>query len=340
MATLDTVDLHRYEVTGLLGVGADYEARAALERATGKKVVLKRPVPQMIQHQLHPAIEARTDRILQVYQEVGYTIPSVISMVGYTDRANHDAYFGDALGQPYRVIVEERAVGIPLMAELKARFTGVPIGVGQNLFALFPLGQPDGLAPFAIHQQLLDLEEAFFQAGYIVLDLRPHNVFYQPASGRLTVIDCGAVQGVAERSRNRQPDIHDFYLEMLQFYTTPQAPPLEASKYRDPHGLQPIVNAERTLDQLARQFTAVADQGVRQAALTLISQVRQRGYATFADFRHDLMAYLEVVHSAHQALPPLAEARQAWAEALQWLRAAYWQRYLFDPEAELAAFTG
>jgi hypothetical protein len=263
----------------------------------------------------------------------------MISMLGYTDRTNHDAYFGDALGQPYRVIVEERAVGIPLMAELKARFTGVPIGVGQNLFALFPLVQPDGLAPFAIYHQLLELEEAFFRAGYICLDLRPHNIFYQPASGRLTVIDCGAVQNVSEHSGNRQPDLHDFYLEMLQFYTTPQLPPPQASKYREPHGLQPIINAERTLDQLAQQFTAMADQEVRQAALTMISQVRQRGYATLADFRQDLMAYLEVVRSAHQALPSLAEARQAWAEALQWLRAAYWRRYVFDPEAELAAFT-
>lgn len=339
MVTIEQVDLQRYEVTSLLGSGADYQARAAIDRTTGKQVVLKRPVPQMIQHQLHTAIEARTDRILQVYQEVGYTIPTMIPIVGYTDRTNHDAYFGDALGQPYRVIVEERAMGIPLMAELKARFTGVPIGVGQNLFALFPLVQPDGLAPFAIHQQLLDLEEAFFRAGYIFLDLRPHNIFYQPASGRLTIIDCGAVQRVSERSGNRQTDLHDFYLEMLQFYTTPQPPPPQASKYREPQGLQPIVNVERALDQLAQQFSAVANQEVRQAALTMISQVRQRGYATFADFRHDLMAYLAVVHSAHQAVPPLAEARQAWAEALQWLRAAYWRRYLFDPEAELAAFT-
>ena len=32
----------------------------------------------------------------------------------------------------------------------------------------------------------------------------------------------------------------------------------------------------------------------------------------------------------------LAEAHQAWGEALGWLRGDHWQRYLFDPEAELA----
>ena len=148
--------------------------------ATGRQVVLKRPAPETLRHRMHE-VEARTDRILQVYQEVGHTIPTVVPMVGYTERVNHDGYFGETLGQTYRVIVEERARGIPLMGDLKARFTGVPIGVGQNLFALFPLIQPASTAPFVIHQQLLDLEEAFFQAGYVLLDLRPHNVFYQPA---------------------------------------------------------------------------------------------------------------------------------------------------------------
>jgi len=266
----------------------------------------------------------------------------VVPIVGYTERVNHDAYFGETLGQAYRVMVEERASGIPLMSDLKARFTGVPIGVGQNLFALFPLVQPESAPAFAIHQQLLDLEEAFFRAGYILLDLRPHNVFYQPASGRLTVIDCGALadaHGVASRRGLRPPDIHDFYLEMLKFYTTPQPPPVQASGYREPYGIRPVVNFERELDQMAQHFRAVSYPMVHEAALTIIDRVRRRAYTAFQDFRQDLTAYLEAVHSAQQALPNLTEARQAWAEALQWLRADYWQRYLFHPATELAGLT-
>ena len=189
------------------------------------------------------------------------------------------------------------------MGDLKARFTGVPIGVGQNLFALFPLIQPATTAPFVIHQQLLDLEEAFFQAGYVLLDLRPHNVFYQPATGRITVIDCGALadaHGVVSRRGLRPPDIHDFYLEMLKFYTTPQLPPVQASGYREPYGIRPVVNFERELDQMAQQFRAVANSRVQEAALTIIAQVRHRAYTAFQDFRHDLTAYLEAVHSMHQ----------------------------------------
>ena len=95
---MEKVDLSRYEATGILGTGADYEARAAVERETGRQVVLKRPMPQTVRHQLHAGIEARTDRILQAYREVGHTLPTVVPILGYTDRANHDAYFGDEFG--------------------------------------------------------------------------------------------------------------------------------------------------------------------------------------------------------------------------------------------------
>jgi len=339
---MEQVDLHRYEATGILGVGADYEARAAVERATGKQVVLKRPAPETVRHRMHDGIEVRTDRLLRGYREVGHTIPTVIPIVGYTERANHDAYFGETLGQTYRVIVEERASGIPLMADLKARFTGVPIGVGQNLFALFPLIQPATARPFAIHQQLLDLEEAYFQAGYVLLDLRPHNVFYQPATGRITVIDCGALadaHGAVSRRGVRPPDIHDFYLEMLKFYTTPQLPPVQASGYQEPYGGRPVVNFEDELGQMAQRFRAVANSRVQEAALTIIAQVRQRAYTAFQDFRHDLTSYLEAVQNMHQTLPNLAEVQQVWLEALQWLHADYWQRYRFVAETELTGLT-
>src|SRR5262245_28972338 len=128
---MEKVDLHWYETTRRLGAGADYEVWAAVERQTAKPVVLKRPLPQTIRHQMHAGTEARTDRLLQACQVVGHTLPTVVPIVGYTERANHDAYFGDTLGQEYRVIVQEHATGIPLVGDIKARITGTPIGVGQ-----------------------------------------------------------------------------------------------------------------------------------------------------------------------------------------------------------------
>jgi hypothetical protein len=126
---------------------------------------------------------------------------------------------------------------------------------------------------------------------------------------------------------------------MLKFYTTPQLPPVQASGYREPYGVRPVVNFERELDQMAQHFRAVANPRVQEAALTLIAQVRHRAYPAFQDFRRDLSAYLEAVQSMYQSLPNLMEALQAWTEALQWLRATYWQRYCFSPDTELAGLT-
>src|SRR5262249_57712232 len=140
-------------------------------------------------------------------------------------------------------------------------------------------------------QQCLDVEEAFFQAGYSLLDLGPHNVSSQPATGRITVIDCGALadaHGVASRRGVRPPDIHDFYLEMLKFYTTPQLPPVQVSGYREPYGIRPVVNFERELDQMAQHFRAVADSRVQQAALTIVDQIPRPAYTAFQHFPHDL----------------------------------------------------
>lgn len=111
---------------------------------------------------------------------------------------------------------------------------------------------------------------------------------------------------------------------------------MQARGYRDPHGLRPVVNFERELDEMARQFKAVADVAVQDAAQTMIGQLRHRAYMEFEDFRRDLLTYLGTVRAYHQSLPDLVDAQRVWAEALDWLRDAYWQRYLFRPETELA----
>ena len=337
---LEEVDLSSYTVSRVLGAGADYEVRSAIHTDSGNQVVLKRPKPQMVSRNLHQGIEARTQRILQAYQEVGHTITTVVPILGMTPAANHDLYFGESLDQEYTVIVEERARGVPLVGDPMARATGVPIGIGQNLFTLFPLVQPADRATFPVHRQLLDLEEGFYKAGYILLDLRPQNIFFQPASGRITVIDCGAIVGKADEppsSRQAAPDIHDFFLEILKFYTTPQEPPTDVSGYREPCGLRPVVNFEQELDEMARGF-AEMPAPYRGTALSVIEIVRDRAYTSFDGFRNDLIACLEAIADRNQGLPDIDQARQTWYEALEWYREEYWQRFLFDADEELAAY--
>jgi len=338
---MEQVELSRFRITGLLGSGADYEVRAAVDQETGKQVVLKRPVPQMVSRRLHGGTETRTDRVLEFHQQMNHTIDALIPIVGYTERAIHDEYYGDSLGQEYRVVVEERARGIPLMVgDMRARITGVPIGVGQNLFSLFPLVWPDHQGPFPVHQQLLDTEESFLQAGYLLLDLRPQNLFYQPASGRITIVDCGALlaaHGQPDARGIAPPDVHDFYLEVLKFYTTPASPPAQAAGYRDPHGLRPVVNFREEMEEMAESF-GEADEAVRNSARQMISKIKDRSYTDFADFRQDLNACLEAIRVRNENLEGLSQARHAWLEALEWLRGDHWQRYLFDAEAELGVF--
>jgi hypothetical protein len=335
---MEKVDLTRYEVTGLLGNGADYEVRAAIDRETEQRVVLKRPVPQAISRQMHGPVEMRTDRTLEFYETIGSNVAQLSPIVGYTERANHDDFYRDSLGQEYRVLVVARAEGIPLVGDVRARIMRVPIGLGQNLFALFPLAHLKDPTPFAVQQQLLDLEENVFAAGYVLLDLNPQNVFYQPASKTITVIDSGDLltpKGGGDRRNRRPRDIHDFYLEILKFYTIPQRPPSEASGYRDPHGMRPVITLEEELDQMAISFGKVSDPASK-VALNIIAKVRGRAYADFGDFRQDLTAYLEEVRERDRHMPELTEAAKAWSEAVDLLREDHWHRYIFNPEADLA----
>ena len=337
---MDIAQLDNYELTGLLGSGADYEVRSAVQRDTGMDVVVKRPVPQMISRGMHGAVEERTDRTIQVYDELANFIPQVCPMLGYTERANHDAYFGDELGQDYRVTISQRARGIPLVGDVRSRILRVPIGLGQNLFCLFPLPFAERYEPFPVQRQLLDAEEQFHQAGYVLLDMGPQNIFFQPAAKCISIIDPGALlTGDMDRTPvGRAPqDIHDFYLEMLKFYTTFQPPPTDVTGYRDPFNMRPVVNFDQELQEMARGLSVEpsATEACRQAGRDLMEKVRGRGCESFEEFREGLLTYLEALRQRNLALPNSEEMRQAWNDALQLLREDHWRKYAFEANEEL-----
>ena len=336
---MEKVDLDRYELTGRLGVGADYEVRAAVDRETGNQVAIKRPVPQAISRNQHEAIETRTEKVLQAYQEIGFSTKLISPILGYTGRAVHDDFFGDDLGKEYQVMVEERASGIPLLGDMMSKFKGVPIGAGQNLFTLFPLVQPSAVPVHAVHNQLLDLEEVYLSAGYVILDLRPQNIFYQPGNGQMVVIDTGALARLdGEAPRGRPPfDINDACLEILKFYTTPVEPPGDPSGYREPRGIRPIINIEEELAEMARDLAECASPVV-EAGTVILDKIRDRAYTEYANFRSDLTTYLDRINDRNAALESASEANQAWQEAALWLKEDYWRAFLFDPDSELAGY--
>ena len=337
---MEKVSLERYEITGRLGSGADYDVRAAIDLETGTEVALKRPVPQAVSRKQHGAIESRTGRLLQAYDQAGDAGGLLAPLLGYTDAAVHDAYFGDDLGEPYTVFVQGRAPGIPLLGDMMSRITGVPIGAGQNLFAMFPLEQPTGTPPFPVHNQLLDLEQAYLEAGYILLDMRPQNVFFRPGAGRIQVIDSGALAGVDDPApRGRPPlDVNDACLELLKFYTTAEEPPQDAAGYRDARGIRPIVNIQQELDEMRRALSR-AGGDVEALGSVMLDKIGNRAYTDYRQFGADLGIWLEAVAERNRTAPDFESARLAWREALEWLRGDYWTRFQFDAETELAAYS-
>lgn len=337
---VEKVSLERYEITGRLGSGADYDVRAATDLETGAEVAVKRPVPQAVSRKQHGAIEARTGRLLQAYDQAGDADGLLAPILGYTETTIHDEYFGDALGEPYTVFVQGRAPGIPLLGDMMSRITGVPIGAGQNLFAMFPLEQPEGVPRFPVHNQVLDLEQAYLDSGYILLDMRPQNIFFRPGSGRIQVIDSGALAGVDDPApRGRPPlDVNDACLELLKFYTTAESPPQDAAGYRDARGIRPILDVQQELNEMRRGLVGL-DDNIAALGNVMLEKIGGREYTDYRQFGADLNAWLEAIYQHNRAAPDFESARLAWREAMEWLRGDYWTRFKFDANTELAAFS-
>ena len=338
---METLTLDRFELAGPLGSGADYDVRAAVDRETGQQVVLKRPSPQAARRRMHGPIEDRTTRTLEAYERAGQHCDVVPRVIGVTEAAIHDGYFNDDVGQPYRVRVEERAAGIPLVGDPRSRILRVPIGLGQNLFALHPLVLPAGVAPWPVQSQLLAAQEVFQAAGYALLDLGPHNVFYSPGSGRVSLVDASALvgHGVETTVGNRGPqDVHEFYLETLKFYVAPDLPPTDPAGYYDPYNQRPVISLEQECDDLDRAFSGAAD-NVREPASACIEKVKARGYGSVGEFGRDLQECLAQITIRNAGMPGRDEALAAWQSALNRLTETHWARYQFDADSELAAWS-
>ena len=338
---MEKVELHDYELTGLLGSGADYEVRSAIDLETGLAVVIKRPVPQMISRKMHGPVDERTERTIRLHGELANGIPGVCPMMGYTDPANHDAFFGDSLGQEYRVTVSYRAAGIPLVGDPMARILRVPIGAGQNLFCLYPLCFSRDDDPLPVQRQILDAQERFQEAGYVLLDLGPQNIFFSPGQRTISIIDPGALL-TAENDRtpgSRGPqDIHDFYLEMLKFYCVPELPPQDVAGYRDPVNLRPVVNFQHELDELSHRITSCPDSSeeMKDAGSGMVARVRNREYQDYSEFKADYLQYLEAVRRRNENRSDLPRASEIWKQAAELLYADHWKKYDFDALSELA----
>ena len=338
------VRLDRFKLEGHLGSGSDYEAHAATDSQTGNWVVVKRPNPDYISRKLHHGVDQLSEKLIEVHEAVGDSLPYVAHLVGYTEVTLHDGYFGDSLNESYRVLVDERAEGFPLAGDIRDKFKGIPIGLGQNLFALHTLVPHAHKGAFAIHQQLMDLEEAFHNAGHLLLDMRPQNVYFDPGEGKITVIDIGTIptQGPAAQGRasmgDRPGDIHDFFAELFKFYFTPDSPPSGVRGYGEAAGMRSVPDFDQQLDMMIHSYLGVQDMGLKETALDTLEKVRSRGYASFGDFRRDFDHCLAALDERNKKLPNLDDLVGVWCEAMRMMSADYWRKFLFDPDTDLVHY--
>lgn len=325
-------ELKRFQLEGRLGEGADSEVFAATDTETGQPVVVKRPHPTLIARGQHRAVECRIAKVIALREQCVDKLPHVAKMLAYTEPNSHNRYFGDTLGEPYTVTVEERAVGIPLVGSAMDGIKRHPIGAPQNLFAVHPVVPHQQRGRFSIIRDILEVAAAFDDGGALILDMRPQNIYFDPASAAITVIDIGGITEATASGGNRTPlDLHDFYLELFKWYIPHSAPPPDPGGYGQPIGMETVPMFNQNLDSMIRQHLESSDDPWHSAAIDILRRIKARGYPCINAFKGDFEPYLLLLSERYQCISTSGPHRQAWRDALSMLATDYWRRFLFDP---------
>ncbi len=331
----DPSDLRRLSLGALLGEGADSQAFLASdslgEDHVRDAVVLKRAHPSLTTRGLHDAVERRM--VAQARFRREFAPESLPRLLAATRADGFEWLFGDALGNPYMALAEERARGVPLVGSAADQVRGCPVGLPMSLFALNP---PAGTRAKSPAMAVLRLMEFCAERGVLALDLGPRNVFYDPSERRTTVVDLGGITKPRAATRRREAlDVNDVLLEFFAAYTTPNAAPRTAAGHLEVREVRLSGGIERRARTLADEFSTRAA-GVRRAdtAQHILDRIGRRAYQTPADFRADFLAHLR---AADEESAWDDERMSAWREALGWLGGEHWGKFAFDG-AEMGAF--
>jgi hypothetical protein len=329
---ISSKDLHRFRLDGPLGEGADLEVFAATDTQTGSSVVIKRPHPTLLERGQQRTVERRTAEAIAIKMRLGEALRHVAPMLAYTEQESHADYFGDGIDEPYTVVVDARAVGIPLVGSALDGIKRQPIGLPQNLFALHPVNAHPAKRAFSIAGEVLGVAEAFFTQDVVLLDLRPQNVYFDPAKAEITVIDVGnIVQPREATGRHAALDMHDFYLELLKWYVPSAPAPQDAKAYTEPHGMDAVSQFNSDLDALARSFGSKFSDAESGGAMSMLEKIRSRSYQGTSDFRRDLEELMKGLSDEYEkhAVTPLIGV---WRDAASMMSKPHWSKFMFSPE--------
>ena len=346
------LELARFRVEGLLGEGAEVQVFAATDTLSGDAVVLKRPHPALVQRGQHHEVERHMRRAQSLRDGFGVTLRHVVEVIGLATADGQVSPFGDSLGQvvqrrsptgsrhdSYVVAVARRAKGLPLAGSPSDAIKGMPIGLPQNLFARHPVVAHSSRGAFSIAKDLMDTVEVFHGAGYLLLDLRPQNVFFGPRTAEVTIIDLGGVVEPREATgRAPQLDFHDALVEVIKWYLPAGEPPARAGEYAGPYGMDSVPDFTRDIEAVLDAYSELAPGRLRDTATSVLHTTRRRGYGSLATARRDLDRLLRLMAEGYAELAGSQTALDAWTEAAGWLQDPAWGKFLFDAEADLGPY--
>jgi hypothetical protein len=196
---------------------------------------------------------------------------------------------------------------------------------------------PDAAA--GVLEQILAVEEAFIDAHYLIMDLRPQNVFFDPQCGEIRVIDIGTSVDLTVGAGSRSAaDVHDCLAELCKFYLAPQTPPLQVQGYRDPFGMGPALGFSKELERMIQASSALQAGALQDIVVGILDRLKRRDYGAVAPFRDDLRQYRTLVDERNRHLPAYPDLVEAWRQGMTLLRETHWRKFRFDPDTDLAPY--
>jgi hypothetical protein len=209
----------------------------------------------------------------------------------------------------------------------------------MHLFCLHSLQNHATRGETPILLDVLETVETFYEAGYLLMDVRPQNVFYSPKTGEVSIIDVCDFRMPREATRRHPPlDINDVFLDLFRWYVPASDPPLDFdlwTRYTEPLRSPQF---ERAVDDTLRLFASEELTDDRTLAIRVLDIIKARGYSSISEFETDIREFFDLRRRRITSSPVLASQTELWKQGIAMMHDDYWGKFLFSAEPDLTTF--